>query len=1179
MELNKLKAFAQKARNDLYTQIKSALDLALQENGQLQLHHPKVYEKLQQSCHQEGREQVIRKVAYYWFNRFCALRYMDLKGYTSSKVVSAVTGQGTIPEILTEVKSGYFAPDLVTPALQDKITDLLNNSLSSVNPDAEIYRLLLIAACNYWHRNLPFLFQAEDDYTEYLLPLDLLSKESILQDIREALTAENCESVEIIGWLYQYYISERKDEIFAALKKNQKIEPQNIPAATQLFTPEWIVRYLVENSLGRLWMLNHPDSRLIESMEYYINPAEPETDFLKVSTPQEIKLCDPCCGSGHMLVYAFELLYKIYEEQGYLNSEIPKLILDHNLYGLELDERASVLASFALMMKAREKDRRIFSKGVTLHICRLERLEFSDGELHEYQYAQGITLPSDLLDTLQQFAEADNFGSLIVPKTQRAQELLDSLRGKEPTDIHIKDIHDRMVKALTAAKYLSGQYHVVVTNPPYMGVKSMNGRLASWVKDEYPEVKSDLFSAFIVRCLNLAKYQGYLGFMSPFVWMFISSYEKLRYLLTLQKTIISLIQLEYSGFDGATVPICTFTLQNSHVSGYKGAFIKLSDFRGSSNQGPKALEAIKNPECSWFYLTSAENFKKIPGSPIAYWLSDRFIKVFETCPRLDSYCKPAQGLATSDNNRFLRQWYEVAIAKIGFGKVNAQDALASGCKWFPYNKGGEYRRWYGNHDYVIDWEDDGAHIKNFCFSDGKQRSVIRNPDCYFKPSITWTDISSSFFAARLTPQGFLFDVSGSSIFPTTNDIYFIAGMMESSITSRVLKVLNPTMHFQVGNIASLPLPSADPEKKALISSNASMLIDYHMQDWDAYETSWNFKLNPLIKTFRDNHCKFTLEHVTDTLQKFYKQDSELARKLEELNNHYFIELYGLEREVRPDYPLSEVTLFGNTAFMYPGKTDKEAQALQRADLIRDLISYAVGCMFGRYSLDKPGLILCNQGEGVEDFNAQVTNSSFEVDDDNVIPVLTDSWFSDDIVERFKIFLKTAFGEEHFIENLRFIENTLNVKDKASYSIRDYFVGEFYADHVRRYKKRPIYWMFKSPKGYFKALIYLHRYQPYTVSRTRSEYLLEFRNKLDAEMKSLNALLDTYTLSKGESNAKQKRIDEIKKIIADLNDYDSEIMYPLAQQNIKLDLDDGVKVNYVKFGKALEKIPGLDKKEE
>lgn len=1181
MDFSRLKNFAPEARKILFSQVKSSLDQAIKLDGILHRNHPNVFNKLCDDLNKYGEESLIRKVAYFWFNRFCALRFMDLNGYTNSKVVSPEQEGSSIPGILSEAKSNYFDDEVVSTATKEKINNLLNGATQSANPEAEVYRLLLISECNYWNKKMPFLFQTEDDYSEYLLPTDLLSPESILQSIRDAMTEDNCQSVEIIGWLYQFYISEKKDEIFADLKKNIKIEPDNIPAATQLFTPEWIVRYLVDNSLGRLWMLNHPESSLKESMEYYIESAEQETDFLKIEKPQDIKVCDPCCGSGHMLVYAFDLLYKIYEEQGYSNTEIPKLILENNLFGLELDERASELAAFALMMKAREKDRRVFNRDVSPQICHLEKIEFTEQELSDYQNKIGSdVITFDVLETVKQFNEGDNFGSLIIPKLNSAGEVLAKIKDVKLDDIFLQDTHNKVIKALTTADYLSQKYHVVVTNPPYMGGKGMNGRLAAWIKDNYPDSKTDLFSAFIERGFSLILSKGFHSMVTMQSWMFLSSFEILRSKILLNNRITSMVHMANMVMGIAFGTAATIIQKNgkTNSNGYY-CFVELEDIEeGKPRIFPPKNERNNITKYNGFYKISAEKFKKIPGSPIAYWLSDKFFKVFEDCDTLEKLYKPALGMTTSDNNRFLRQWYEVSNTKIGFSKSNSQEALASGNKWFPYNKGGEYRRWYGNLDYVVNWEKDGYEIKNVRDQKGKICSYPRNIAKYFQPSVTWSFISSSYFGARYSPAGAIFDVIGSSVFPEEKDIYYVLALMINKAATSLLKAISSTVAFQVGDIASLPLPPITSDKKTIISSNASILIDKHRKDWDSYETSWNFMKNPLIEEFRKD-TPLSLEATVKRLQKEYKNNAHTVQSLEELNNRSFIELYGLEGEITPDYLLSEVTLFTNAAFMYKDKSEEEQLNLQRVDMIKDLISYAVGCMFGRYSLDKEGLILCNQGETIEDFKAMVPNATFEADDDNVIPVLSDNWFSDDIVERFKNFLKVAFGEGHYLENLRFIEQTLNVKEKNSYSIRDYFVNEFYADHVKRYKKRPIYWMFKSPKGHFKALIYMHRYQPYTVSRARNEYLLEFRQKLDAEKQNLETLVSSGTLSKADNNAKNKRIEEIKKIIADINNYDSEIMYPLAQQNIEIDLDDGVKNNYVKFGKAFEKIAGLDKKEE
>ena len=667
MNTSKLKKFAQHARRSLIEQVSNKLKLVLVQDSAARRENPKAVAEIEKrisgvsgkytdNCtlttdDSRRQAQLVERVAYIWFNRFCALRFMDVNRYTRIGVVSPAEGQFQ-PEILAEAKMGHIDEGMVNDATRQKIFALLDGKTPSQDPQAEAYRLLVVAACNYWHGSMPFMFGRIADFVELPMPDDLLSGNSILAYIREAIAlapvgsakwkvesgkwkveSGKCEvgstentshsplptshsstslEVEVIGWLYQFYISEKKDEVFEGLKKNRKITPENIPAATQLFTPHWIVRYLVENSLGRLWMLNRPDSRLVEQMDYYIKPEQPESDFLHISSPEEIKICDPACGSGHMLTYAFDLLYAIYEEEGYDPAEIPEKILTHNLYGIEIDERAGELAAFALTMKARSKQRRFFRKQVQPNICVLGNIQFGEDELAQVVSRQLSAISKEtktaFLHDLKAFEEADNFGSLIRPQMTAGQiaevKKVVTDNCKLTTDIFERAALEKVLQALRQADYLSPKYHVVIANPPYMGGKGMNGRLAKWLKDNYPDVKSDLFSAFIVRNTEMALPKGQLGFMTPFVWMFISSYEKLRSFLINQKTITSLIQLEYSGFEGATVPICTFTVENDHKPDFKGGYIRLSDFRGSDNQAPKTLEAIKNPDCDWFYRAS-----------------------------------------------------------------------------------------------------------------------------------------------------------------------------------------------------------------------------------------------------------------------------------------------------------------------------------------------------------------------------------------------------------------------------------------------------------------------------------------------------------------------------------------------------------------------------------------------
>ena len=1182
METAKLKKFAQFARRNQLEQVSAKLKLVLAENSAARRESIEAIKKLEAAIKGHGKEQVIERVAYIWFNRFCALRFMDVNRYTRIGVVSPSEGQFQ-PELLAEAKMGHIDEEMVHDKVRQKIFRLLNGKDPSHDPQGEAYRLLVVAACNFWNKAMPFLFQRIEDYTELLMPDDLLSGNSILAYTREAMTQDACEDVEVIGWLYQFYISEKKDEVFDGLKKNKKITPENIPAATQLFTPHWIVRYLVENSLGRLWMLNRPSSKLVEQMDYYIEPEQAETDFLRIAKPEEIKICDPACGSGHMLTYAFDLLYAIYEEEGVDHAEIPEKILTNNLYGIEIDERAGELAAFALTMKARAKHRRFFSKRVRPNICVLQNIHFDAQEIDEYIDFVGrdlFTLP--LQRTLKQFEEADNFGSLIRPDLTEVDALLGMLESKNISGhLFLSQTHQKVLQVLRQADYLSPKYHVVIANPPYMGGKGMNGRLAERLKDNYADVKSDLFSAFIVRNTELTLPKGQLGFMSPFVWMFISSYEKLRSFLIHRKTITSLVQLEYSGFDGATVPICTFTVENAYHPDFKGGYVRLSEFRGSENQGPRTLEAIKKPDCGWFYRASATDFIKIPASPIAYWISKSFRDCFKG-KTLGDIANVVCGMTTGDNNLFVRLWFEVAKDNCGWHTKSTKECVESGKKWFPYNKGGDFRKWFGNNTHLLNWQDNGRDV----IANG--RAFPRARQYYFQESITWTFISSSYFGVRSSDPGFIFDMSGCSAFPSDSSLKErMTAFLCTRVAFEYLKAMNPTLNFQVGNVSTLPwLDDRITDNATEIDRIAKTAIENSRFDWDSYETSWNFTHLPLLNLTEPLESKVMVGHIGNLKAIYQKlrahwQEMTLGmQRLEEENNRLFIDAYGLQDELTSDVTLNEITLTCNPYYRYGvHKSEDELEALLLADTLRELVSYAVGCMFGRYALDKPGLILANQGETLSDYLKQIPQPSFPADDDNVIPMLEGDWFTDDIAERFRKFLRVAFGEEHYEENLRFVELGLNIRGKRNYTIRDYFLGEFYSDHVRCYKKRPIYWLFSSPKGSFNALIYMHRYRPDTVSVVLNDYLREFRTKLTSEKNRQEALSISASAGQGEKTKALKEIEKITKMIAELEEYEREVLYPLATEQVEIDLDDGVKVNYPKLGAALKRIVGLDAADE
>ena len=1187
METSKLKKFAQFARRSLIEQVSSKLNLVLTEGSAARREEAKAIAELEKQIQGHGREQIIERIAYIWFNRFCALRFMDVNRYTRIGILSPAEGQFQ-PEILAEAKMGHIDEEMVPEKTREQIFALLGGSSPSRDPQSEAYRFLVVAACNDFNKSMPYLFEKIADYTELLMPDDLLSGNSILAYTREAMTPDVCQDVEVIGWLYQFYISEKKDKVFDDLKKNKKITPENIPAATQLFTPHWIVRYLVENSLGRLWMLNRPNSKLVEQMDYYIKPEQAESDFLHIGKPEEIKMCDPACGSGHILTYTFDLLYAIYEEEGYDPVEIPEKILTHNLYGIEIDERAGELAAFALTMKARGKQRRFFNKGVKPNICVLENVHFNESELKDYIDFIGRDLfTAPLQTTLKQFEEADNFGSLIRPTVNDVSGMLNILESKNVSgQLFLSPTHQKVLQALQQADYLSPKYHVVVANPPYMGGKGMNGSLGLWLKDNYPDVKSDLFSAFIVRITEMTTTGGYVGMMTPFNWLFLSSFEKLRTLLLGRFTLTTLVRPEFHAFfDSAYVTICGFSLFLKPQKKYKGVFIDLQQFYGAENQPVKLLEAIRAPICSWRYIASSQDFCKIPGSPIAYWLSDVARDIFSNSVPINELAEPRQGMATSDVSRFIRFWYEVTRANIGLGFSDRISAQISGKKWFPHNKGGEFRRWYGNNLFIVNWLNDGEEVLSYAAKlYGSPTRTIKNISYYFRPSITWSMIGCGQFSVRITKGGFLFDVAGPSAYPSQDKMGRFSGLLNSKIAFLLIKAINPTLNYNSGDIAKIPINDRILNETKAAELFVERLFELAKADWDSYESSWDFNSLPMLQS---DYCQPIMKAAYQKLRAQWLETTLEMKRIEEKNNRIFIEAYGLQDELTPEVPLNEITLTCNPHYRYSNsKNAEELEVLLRADTMKEFISYAVGCMFGRYSLDKPGLILANQGETIEDYWKNVradqklptancplpADSIFLPDADNVIPILDGDWFTDDISERFRQFLRITFGIEHYEENLKFIEQAFG-KD-----IRKYFLKDFYNDHVRRYKKRPIYWLFSSPKGNFNALIYMHRYRSDTVSVVLN-YLREFRIKLTTEKNHLEAVSISASASPGEKTKALKEIESIRKMIEELDSYEREILYPLATEQLEIDLDDGVKVNYQKFGPALRKIPGLDVKEE
>lgn len=856
MNTGLLRSFATSARTELIREVGARITAVLAQGSPERVEQLRAVAGLERAIARagggdNGKDHVADKVAYTWFNRVIALRFMDANGYTSIGVVSPAADQVGQPEVLAAAKRGQIDGDVLTGSGAATVTGLLDGTRTprpGVAAQAEAYALLLAGYCRFWNRAMPFMFEREGDYTELLIPANFLAEDSVLSRSVRVLSEEVCRDVEVIGWLYQFYISERKDEVFAGFKKGMKAGADEIPAATQLFTPHWIVRYLVENSLGRLWMLNHPESRLVDRMEYYIAQVDEETDFLKISAPEELTVIDPACGSGHMLTYAFDLLYAIYEEEGYTPSQIPSLVLANNLYGTEIDPRAGALAAFALTMKAAARRKLFLKSPVEPNVSVLEPISFRPDELDYLVTKDGDQQAEGAF--WNQFAKADTFGALIQPDPALTARLAGHLAVlSDDGDILRADALSWAQRVIKQAAYLTRDYGVVVANPPYMGGKQMNALLAQFMKDEYPDSKSDLFAGFVERCLNLLPIGGFGGFMTPFVWMFISSYTGLRQRLINQEAISSLIQLEYSGFDGATVPICTFTLHRG-PSRARGAFVRLSDFVGPAVQGPKALEIIGDERAKregvasngmdrYFYRVDSRSFAAIPGSVIAYWLSEKMRATFNNAGfggPLGNACGIGKGITTGNNGRFLRLWWEVSRGGSEFNRDH--DSSTPTRTWQAADKGGDFRRWYGNNDWVIFWPDDGREIVEF------PGSTPRNMHTRFRPSIACTKISSSGISFRAHDRGFV-HTDASVAVTREGDLDSVLGFVNSSTANGIMAALAPTLNFEVGQIRSLPW-LVDSHGGRTLANTVAQLKSNSAADWDSFEGSFDFAGNPLI---------------------------------------------------------------------------------------------------------------------------------------------------------------------------------------------------------------------------------------------------------------------------------------------------------------------------------------------
>ena len=1121
----------------------------------------------------KGYKQVMEEVAYTWFNRFSALRFMEVNGYLPSHV-----------RVFTDEENN-FKPQIIAEAIHLDLDGLDMEKvyeLKDAEKTEELYKYLLIVQCNALNKILPGMFQKIADYTELLLPDNLLREGSVIQQMIELIPEDDWkDAVQIIGWLYQYYNSEKKDDVFAALKKNVKITKENIPAATQLFTPDWIVRYMVENSLGRLWLEGHPDikEQFLPTEEeqsayaagnrdqedtkwhYYLEEAEQESEVqaqlaeirkeYATLTPDQLKVIDPCSGSGHILAYMFDVLMMIYESYGYTTREAVASIVENNLYGLDIDDRAAQLAYFVVMMKTVEYDKRFLKrkdgdgnpKIPQPHVYAITESGHTDkdGKKHknydEYTleyFCNGDAKLKKAMDTIiSELYDAKEYGSILTVTLQDWFALYARF-AEIKEDIHVsrKAALRELLPLVQTAQALAQKYDTVVTNPPYMGSSGMSAKLSDYVKKNYPDSKADLFAVFIEKCGQMPKKNGYQAMITQHAWMFLSSFEKLRGKL-LHTDIVNMTHLGARAFEeigGEVVQTTSFVIRKSYAADYKGEYCRLIE--PTTQQGKEDMFLAGENR----YSTNQFNFSKIPGSPVSYWVSVNVLSTFECSLPLSELANPKQGLITGDVNRFVRKWYECVRADLSTSS-SPQNVNRVG-KWFPYCNGGEFRKWYGNNDDVVNWQDDGFEIKNFVDDKGKPRSRPQNQQYYFHEGGTWTAISSSLFSVRYFPEGYLFSNAGMAIYAEPRKLKYIIGFLNSKLCQLYLSLLNESLNYNQGDIAKLPIIF---ENVDLVVAKVVTSIDIVKKDWDSFETSWDFQHHPLLR------------NVPTIAEAFIQWQAECADRFNQLKaneealNRIFIDIYGLQDELTPEVEDKDVTV-------------------RKADLGRDIrsfISYAVGCMFGRYSLDVDGLAYAGGEWGASKY------ASFAADKDNIIPICDDEYFEDDIVGLFVEFVKTVYGADTLDENLKFIADALGGKGQPKNVIRNYFLSDFYSDHCKIYQKRPIYWLFDSgKKNGFKALIYMHRYKPDTIARIRTDYVHEQQARYRTAIANLEQRI--ANASTGERVKLNKKLVKLQVQDTELRKYEEKIHH-LADQMISIDLDDGVKKNYAIFQDVLAKI--------
>ena len=1107
---------------------------------------------------EKGYEQVMEEVAYTWFNRFAALRFMEVNGYLPTHI-----------RVFTD-DEGRFRPQILSEAIHLDL-DGLNKpkvyQLKDSNQEEELFKYLLIVQCNALNGILPGMFQKIEDYTELLLPDYLLREGSVIEQMVTLIPEDDWkDQVQIIGWLYQYYNTEPKDKVFADLKKNIKISKEHIPAATQLFTPDWIVHYMVENSLGRLWLEGHPNNELKSKWKYYLDEAEQEPDVqaqlaeirkqYAALKPEEILTIDPCAGSGHILCLLFDVLVRIYEDYGYTAREAAASIVQNNLWGLDIDDRAAQLAYFAVMMKARQYDRRFFTREVQPHVYAIQE---SNGIHRDHLHYLGRGMSdiernnarNQMNTLLDEFIDAKEYGSILQPGVYDWALLSRFVADITPDqqvsfdESGVEATQAQLRLMIAQGQALAQKYHAVVTNPPYMALTNTNSHLSDYVNERFLAAKSDLYSVFIKRCESLAKMNMYYAMITQQSWISLPSFIFLRKEIFAADMAISMAQMGSRAFDeisGEVVSSISFVLRRGYIGSYRGVYLDLQE---GLSEAEKERMFINR---EGYYETVQDNFSLIPNNVVVYNASSIALKHFQNDSPLSSIVAAKPGMQTSDNDRFLRIWYEVGFSGIGF-RFDHEMARISEYKWFPYNKGIGYRKWYGNNDYIVNFYHDGEELKYWLVhnpNDPKTKHWsrnMRNYDSYFEEGITFTAIGNA-FSARMNGKGYLFDTKGPMIFGS--NLPTVCGFVNSIVFDYYNKMLCKQLTKTFDSVNLVPFAFIDDLKQNQIINLVNENLELSKSDWDSFETSWDFQRHPLVTPAIDQHYMLLSDCWRDWERACADRFAQLKANEEELNR-IFIDIYGLQDELTPDVDDKDVTV-------------------RKADLSRDirsLISYAVGCMVGRYSLDKPGLAFAG---GAWDASQYV---AYPADKDGILPITDDEYFADDIVTMFVNWLKTVYGADTLEENLRFISDALGGKGSPREVIRNYFLNDFYKDHLKVYQKRPIYWLFDSgKKNGFKALIYMHRYQPDTIARVRTDYVHEMQSRYRTAIADVEQRLNDASTS--ERVKLTKRLNALQAQADELRQYEEKIHH-LADQMIAIDLDDGVKVNYAKFADVLATI--------